>query len=336
MLSLVGIGGAGSRIVESFYRKDIVGSIIKRISFRGGDYVRGVAIDTSDNITALRAIPAENRVLIGSSRAKGHGTGGNVELGRKIVEEEIELAMNAIRRANYEKPEVFFVSAGIGGGTGTGGLPVIARRIKITYNVPVIGVLVLPSKSEGTLYVKNAFKNFGTVAKSVDGVICADNSVLTNRGEDILSSYREIDQAIFNFLSVIEPYEIKRIAEDNMCAIGFMRTRSSHISIKDIMEKMFRDYVYFNVENKKIKGVYLIIYGDMNNVYGHEFAKGFVEKKYKAELEYIFKDDPNAKYLNIGLIITGLSDIEKEFEIKTEEKKPLSELEELLGDIKPL
>jgi len=90
------------------------------------------------------------------------------------------------------------------------------------------------------------------------------------------------------------------------------------------------------VESKKIKGVHLIIYGDMNNVYGQEFAKGFVEKKYKVELEYIFKDDPNAKYLNIGLIITGLSDIEKEFEIKTEERKPRSELEELLGDITPI
>ncbi|MBI5253300.1 MAG: hypothetical protein HY930_02735, partial [Euryarchaeota archaeon] len=94
MLSLVGIGGAGCRVVEAFYRKDLIGSLLSKIYSRE-NYATGVAIDTSDSLRALDSIPAANRVLIGSSRAKGHGTGGDVELGIKIMKEELELAMNA-------------------------------------------------------------------------------------------------------------------------------------------------------------------------------------------------------------------------------------------------
>jgi cell division GTPase FtsZ len=334
MLSLVGVGGAGCKIVEAFYRRDLVSSIISKIGGEG--YIRGVAIDTSDSIISLNSIPTENRVLIGSSRAKGHGTGGNVELGRKIMIEESELAMNAVRRANIQKPELFFVIAGIGGGTGTGGVPILVERIKVTYNVPLIGVLVLPSRSEGALYMKNAFENFENMTGVMDGAIVVDNNVLTNRGEDILTSYRIIDEAVFNFLSVVEASHILRITRDNISTMGFMRTRAAHVSIKEVLNRMLRDYVYFSLEGKEVEKMHLIVYGNMGEVYGQSFAKNWVKEKFGVEVDYVFMDEPGSKYLNIGLIITGLKDIQKGFEIKAREERPLSDLDELLGDIKPL
>lgn len=334
MLSLVGIGGAGCRIVEQFFRKDLVGSIIKKIS-SGGEQVKGVAIDTSESVTDLKNIPTSNMVLIGSSRAKGHGTGGNVKVGRKIMKEELELAMGVVRKANIEKPEMIFLITGIGGGTGTGGAPILAERIKITYNVPLLGIIVLPAKSEGALYTKNTFENFDKFIEPLDGVMMLDNNVLANRGEDFITSYRILGESIFKFLSMINPGDLLRLVENDISTIGFMRMKAEHVAIKDILDQAIRNHLYYDLEGKEFEKINLIIYGNLAEVYGQSFAKNWVKEKYGVEVDYLFMDEKGSKYLNIGLVITGLKDVKKGFEIK-EDKKTMSDLDDLLGDIKPL
>ncbi|MFQ5815872.1 MAG: hypothetical protein ACE5G7_05190 [Candidatus Hydrothermarchaeaceae archaeon] len=333
MLSLVGIGGAGCKVVESFFRKDLLSSLFSILS-KGGGEIRGVAIDTSDALTKLNSIPPRNRVLIGSSRAKGHGAGGDIELGRKIMLEESELAMNAIRRANIKKPDMFFVIAGMGGGTGTGGLPILVDRLKVTYGVPILGVLILPSKVEGTLYMKNTYQKLAEIIDLLDGTLVLDNTVLADRGEDLFKTQRTINEAIFNFLNSIESHEILRIIKDKTCTIGYIRLRGEHTSIKDVLDRLLRDHVYMNVE--KAERIDLIIHGDMKNVYGQSFAREWVKRRFGAELDFVFRDEPNSKYLNIGLIITGLEDITKRFSVEEGEQRAPSDLEDLLGDIKPL
>lgn len=337
MLSLVGIGGAGCKVVETFYRKDFLSSIISKLVFKGENFIRGVAIDTSEAITKLNSIPPENRVLIGSSRAKGHGTGGDVKLGETIMVEELELAMNAIRKVNTEKPEVFFLIAGLGGGTGTGGFPIIAEKIKKTYGVPLIGVLFFPSKTEGTLYIKNAILNLERIIKSVDGRIILDINTLTNRGEDIISSHGIINKMLLNFFNIIEPAEILKIVKGEVATVGYMRIQEEKASIKDMLEKMLRDYIYVNIE--EMEKIYLLIYGDLDRVYGESYARKWCSERYNAKLHINFKDEPGLKYINLGAIITGLKDMGKKYmdEILAREKKEKkSELEELLSEIEPL
>ncbi|MEE8167275.1 MAG: hypothetical protein V3T58_00180 [Candidatus Hydrothermarchaeales archaeon] len=333
MLSLIGIGGAGCKVVESFYRKDLLSSLISKLS-KGGGIAKGVAIDTSDALTSMDSIPLRSRVLIGSSRAKGHGTGGDIELGKKIMQEESELAMNTIRKVNLKKPEIFFLIAGLGGGTGTGGYPFIAERLRFIYNVPIIGVLMLPSKAEGTLYLKNTYANLARIIDLVDGAIVFDNNVLTEHGEDIFSAYKIINEAIFKFLSTIDSAKILEIARDKIATAGYMRLKAEHISIKDILDKMLKDHIFLSME--KAEKLHLIIYGDLSNVYGQSFAKEWVKGRFGCEVDYVFRDEPHSKYLNIGLMITGLKDIAQRFEIQEGVEKASSELEDLLGDIKPL
>ncbi len=334
MLSLVGVGGAGSKIVELFFRKDLVGSIISRIS-SGGEQVRGVAIDTSESIKDLSNIPASNMALIGSSRAKGHGTGGSVKMGEEIMREELELAMGVVRKANIEKPEMIFLLAGIGGGTGTGGAPALAERIKITYNVPLLGVVVLPARSEGALYTKNTFENFDKFIEPLDGVMVLDNNVLSNRGEEFLTTYRIVNETIFKFLRVVSAGDILRLVQNKVSAVGFMRMKAEHVAVKDILDQAIRNHLYYDIEGKEFEKINLIIYGNMAEVYGQSFAKNWVKERYGVEVDYTFIEDKGSKYLNIGLIITGLKDVTKRFEIK-EDKKTMSDLDDLLGDIKPL
>lgn len=332
MFSLVGLGGAGSQIVELFYRKEKgIFKIIKE-----EDYVKGVAIDTADDIVSLSSIPLENRVLIGKSSAKGHGAGGDVELGRKILLEESEIAMSAVRKANAKKPELFFLLAGVGGGTGTGGFPVLAEKLKNTYGVPVIGVLVLPSRSEGTLYVKNTRENLEKLFAACDGCLLADNNVLAARGEELRRIYKLINEAIFDFLGVVEPGDVLSAVKGTFGAIGYMRIKAEKTSSKDILEKMFRDYVYINPERKAEK-LHLVILGDKSAIYGQDAAKRWAEEKLGAEVQHVFKQDASSKHLNIGLIVTGIKGLREEFELKSgAHEKKKSELEELLSEIRSL
>ncbi|NOZ77385.1 MAG: hypothetical protein GXO65_06970 [Euryarchaeota archaeon] len=332
MLSIVGIGGAGSQIVEGFYKKDIFKSVLSKFSLKGEADVKAVAVDTCESIAELGAIPTENRVLIGSSRAKGHGAGGDVEMGRKIIEEESTLAMNVIRRVNIEKPDAFLLIAGLGGGTGTGGVAYLAKRIKKTYNVPIILVLVLPSKSEGTLYVKNAYANLDDIIASGDGAILFDNDVLMTRGEDMVTAHKILDREIFKILTVMEPQEILRVNKGKVSTMGFLRIRAEHTAIKDLVDRIVRNHLYFNMEGVSIEKPYLFIYGNTQYVYGQSFAREWAKKRFGQEIELVFKDDPNSKYLNIILDIVGLKDIGKEIEHEDEGGKR-SEIEELLGDI---
>ena len=338
MFSVVGVGGAGCRVVDAFYKKDPLSSLFSLLAPGKQEKLKGVGIDTSETISALKHLPVENRVLIGRSRAKGHGTGADVELGRKIMEEEIELAMSAVRRVNTEKPEVFFVIAGLGGGTGTGGAPVIAQRLRKYYRVPVVGIFLLPSRGEGLHYIKNVGRYFEEVVSGVDGAIFLDNNVLTSRGEDISRSHAVLTATITNFMSIADPVHVAREVEGKKGTIGFMRIKEEHISLKDIIARMLRDHIYINLDEVKPERVHLLINGDVRSVYGEGFAVEWVKNKLGAEVSFSSQEVVGSKHLNIGMIITGVDDIIKSYEVKEEqeEKKLSPELEDLLEDISPL
>lgn len=321
MLALVGIGGTGCKLVESFYK-------------RAGAGVSGAAIDTCDTVSEL-SIPAAHKILIGRSRAKGHGAGGSTELGRKIMREEMELAMSAVKNAGFENAEVIFIAAGLGGGTATGGFALLADRIKKTYNIPVIGILVFPSKGEGALYVKNAYENFEEIRSSSDGAIALDNGVLAKRGEDRIKSYKTIENAIVNFFSLADPVETLRAVRGNVCTIGFMEMPAERISVKDLLGKMLKNYVYFRVD--KIKKMHLFLRGSTDSIYGQSYANDWIKKKFGVDVEYKLMNDATSKYINAGIIISGLEDVIGKFEVQAAERRATpSELDDLLGDIKPL
>lgn len=333
MVSLIGLGGAGSKVVATFYRKDPFDLLLHKFS-RGESPVKGVAIDTSNHIMKLNNIPVENRVLIGNSRVKGRGTGGDAELGKKIMVEESELALAAVKKANPEKPELFFVVASAAGGTGAGGLPVIADILKRVYDVPVVGIVILPSKSEGTIFTKNAYRNFDAMTKALDGTIVLDNGVMAGRGEDLASGHRAVNETLFGFFSMVETTEIYRLTKGKLSTIGFWRAGGQRISLKDLMEKVLRDQLLFP-SWKGMDGMHLFVYGNSRYLFGQDFAKEWAEREFKAPFHYTHKEGLS-KYLNTGLMITGLGDIKEKVVAAPEEKKESSELEKLLGDIKPL
>ncbi|MFB6169187.1 MAG: tubulin/FtsZ family protein [Haloferacaceae archaeon] len=189
-LAMVGFGQAGGKILDKFLEYDE--------KTAGSDVVRAaIAVNTAKaDLMGLERIPDENRVLIGQSRVKGHGVGADNELGAEIAEEDVDEIQNAIDQVPVHEVDAFLIIAGLGGGTGSGGAPVLAKHLKRIYTEPVYGLGVLPGSDEGGIYTLNAARSFQTFVHEVDNLLVFDNDAWRQTGESVQTGYDEINSEI--------------------------------------------------------------------------------------------------------------------------------------------
>jgi cell division GTPase FtsZ len=195
-LAMIGFGQAGGKIVDKFLEYDEkTGSSIVRSA---------VAVNTAKaDLLGLDRIPEENRVLIGQARVKGHGVGADNELGAEIAEEDIDEVQGAIDNIPVHEIDAFLIVAGLGGGTGSGGSPVLAKHLKRIYTEPVYGLGVLPGSDEGGIYTLNAARSFQTFVREVDNLLVFDNDAWRKTGESVEGGYEEINDEIVRRFGVL-------------------------------------------------------------------------------------------------------------------------------------
>jgi cell division GTPase FtsZ len=195
-LAMIGFGQAGGKIVDKFLEFD------KRT---GSGIVRAaVAVNTAKaDLMGLEHVSQDQRVLIGQSRVKGHGVGADNELGAEIVEEDIDEVQGAIDSIPVHEVDAFLIVAGLGGGTGSGGSPVLAKHLKRIYTEPVYGLGVLPGSDEGGIYTLNAARSFQTFVREVDNLLVFDNDAWRKTGESVQGGYDEINEEIVRRFGVL-------------------------------------------------------------------------------------------------------------------------------------
>jgi cell division GTPase FtsZ len=195
-LAMIGFGQAGGKIVDKFLEYD---------EKTGSGIVRSaVAVNTAKaDLLGLEHIPEENRVLIGQARVKGHGVGADNELGAEIAEEDIDEVQGAIDNIPVHEVDAFLVVAGLGGGTGSGGSPVIAKHLKRIYTEPVYGLGILPGSDEGGIYTLNAARSFQTFVREVDNLMVFDNDAWRQTGESVEGGYDHINEEIVRRFGVL-------------------------------------------------------------------------------------------------------------------------------------
>jgi cell division protein FtsZ len=156
-ITVAGVGGAG-------------GNAINRMIAEGLTGVEFLAINT--DAQALRLSKAQQRIQVGAKLTKGLGSGGNPEVGREALEEDEALVIDALKGS-----DMVFVTAGMGGGTGTGGAP-LAARIARELGALTVGVVTRPFGFEGKR--RNAAANEGLKAlkEAVDTLIVIPNEKL--------------------------------------------------------------------------------------------------------------------------------------------------------------
>ncbi|WP_092702301.1 tubulin/FtsZ family protein [Halovenus aranensis] len=195
-LAMIGFGQAGGKIVDKFLEYDArTGS---------GIVQSAIAVNTAKaDLLGLENIPEENRVLIGQARVKGHGVGADNELGAEIAEEDIDEIQGAIDSIPVHEIDAFLIVAGLGGGTGSGGSPVLAKHLKRIYTEPVYGLGILPGGDEGGIYTLNAARSFQTFVREVDNLLVFDNDAWRKTGESVEGGYEEINDEIVRRFGVL-------------------------------------------------------------------------------------------------------------------------------------
>jgi len=195
-LAMIGFGQAGGKIVDKFLEYDqATGSGIVRSA---------IAINTAKaDLMGLDNVPQANRVLIGQSRVKGHGVGADNELGAEIAEEDIDEVQGTIDQVPVHEIDAFLIVAGMGGGTGSGGAPVVAKHLKRIYTEPVYGLGVLPGSDEGGIYTLNAARSFQTFVREVDNLLVFDNDAWRQAGESVEGGYDEINDEIVTRFGIL-------------------------------------------------------------------------------------------------------------------------------------
>lgn len=172
-LRVVGVGGGGCNAIESMMKKGLTG-------------VEYVAINTDTQV--LEKSHANHKVQVGKNLTKGLGAGADPVVGKKAVEEDKELIKKVL-----EGSDMVFITAGMGGGTGTGGAPIIASIAK-NLQALVIGIVTKPFKWEGKKRMHNAESGISELRQFVDSLIVIPNERILNIMDDSSEVFAAFDK----------------------------------------------------------------------------------------------------------------------------------------------
>ncbi|HZJ78915.1 MAG TPA: cell division protein FtsZ [Clostridia bacterium] len=156
-IKVIGVGGGGGNAVNRMVKNGVMGAEF-------------IAVNTDKHI--LLCSQATHKLQIGEKTTRGQGAGGKPEVGAKAAEESQEAVADALKGT-----DMVFVTAGMGGGTGTGAAPLIAKIAK-DMGILTIGVVTKPFKFEGKRRMSQAQKGIENLAENVDSLIVIPNDRL--------------------------------------------------------------------------------------------------------------------------------------------------------------
>lgn len=184
-IKVLGIGGGGSNMVNSMIDA-------------GYENVDFIVANTDGQ--ALNLSKANKKIQLGAKSTKGLGAGANPEVGRRAAEEDIDKIVDHVRDA-----DVVFLAAGLGGGTGSGAIPVIARALK-EKDILTIAVVTKPFTFEGKRRMKVAQESLDLLKREVDTLIVLPNQKLIDAVEQnvsLLNAFGMINNILNQFVRSI-------------------------------------------------------------------------------------------------------------------------------------
>ena len=180
IIKVIGVGGGGSNAVNHMY-----GQGITDVSF---------VVCNTDN-QALAKSPIPMKIQLGESATKGLGAGGRPEMGCKAAEESFEKIQEILK----DNTKMAFVTAGMGGGTGTGASPVVAKAAH-DLGILTIGIVTIPFAFEGKKKIEQALKGVVTLSEHVDAILVINNEKLTEIYPDLelSNAFAKADDVLTN------------------------------------------------------------------------------------------------------------------------------------------
>ena len=158
VIKVIGVGGGGSNAINYMHSKGI----------KGVDFV----VCNTDS-QALESSSVENKIQLGISLTEGLGAGANPDVGEQAAKESFD----DLRKMLETNTKMVFITAGMGGGTGTGAAPVISKLAK-EMDILTVGIVTMPFNFEGKVRVDQAKKGIDKLRKQVDALIVINNNKL--------------------------------------------------------------------------------------------------------------------------------------------------------------
>ncbi|RZF79123.1 cell division protein FtsZ [Pseudoalteromonas sp. CO325X] len=179
VIKVIGVGGGGGNAVEHMVQQHIEG-----VKF----------ITANTDAQALRKSSADVTVQLGTQITSGLGAGANPDIGKKSAEEDAETIKSALEGA-----DMVFIAAGMGGGTGTGAAPVVARLAK-ELGILTVAVVTRPFDFEGKKRAAAAEHGIGELAEIVDSLITIPNNKLLKvlgKGTTLLDAFAKANDVLY-------------------------------------------------------------------------------------------------------------------------------------------
>jgi cell division protein FtsZ len=177
-IKVIGVGGGGGNAVNRMIAAGVTG-----VDF----------LVANTDAQALQASNAPIKIQLGAKLTKGLGAGANPEIGRRAALEDTDKVIDALEGA-----DMVFVTAGLGGGTGSGGAPIVASLARELHALTV-GVVTKPFAFEGKRRMMQAEQGLAELSQSVDTVICIPNERLmqfVDKGTSFFEAFRIADDIL--------------------------------------------------------------------------------------------------------------------------------------------
>ncbi len=306
-IKVVGVGGGGSNAIDHMVDAGIHG-----VEF---------AVMNTD-VQALTKSVAPEKIQIGKKTTRGQGTGGDPELGRQAALDDKELIVEML-----DGVDIIFITAGFGGGTGTGAAPVIAQLAR-DMGALTVGVVTKPFTYEGKKRMRQAEQGLKEFRDQVDTIICIPNDKLfdmVTQDTPLYEAYRLTDQILYQAVEsisqvIIQPGIINLDFADirtilsikGGAVIGFGEGTGKNKASKALNSALASPLLETK-DMRGAKGILISIVGgkdlalyEVNNAIGsiHEIA----DEDANIIIGAIIQDDMQDKAL-VTLIATGLNPV---------------------------
>ncbi len=321
-IRIVGIGGAGGNAVNTMISAGLTG-----IDF----------IVANTDAQALRMSLAPVKIPLGGDLTKGLGAGANPEIGRRsTIETEDEM------REHLLGADMVFVTAGMGGGTGTGGAPVVARIAKES-GALTVGVVTKPFLFEGKKRMRQAEEGIRELKENVDTLISIPNQrllAIASRSQPLLEAFRKADEVLLQAVRGISDLitigglinldfaDVRTIMAEMGMAIMGASVANGENRAEEAARRAIASPLLEDISIRGAKGVLINVTGGLSLTL-HEVneAATLIQEEADEEANIIFGaviDEEMGEDLSITVIATGFGTPEAAEQPKDTQKLALS------------
>ncbi len=334
VIKVIGVGGGGSNAVNHMFRKGI----------NGVDFV----ICNTD-AQALENSPVTTKIQLGVSLTEGLGAGANPDVGEKAALESIE----EIRAMLSTRAKMVFITVGMGGGTGTGAAPVIAKIAK-EMDLLTVGIVTIPFSFEGKMRSDQAQKGIEKLREHIDSLVVINNNKLRevygnlgfkagfSKADEVLSTAATgIAEVItHHYTQNIDLKDAKTVLSNSGTAIMGSAVATGQNRAQEAITKALDSPLLNDNKINGARNVLLLIVSGSTEITIDEIGEinDYIQSEAKSNVDIIMgvgEDDDLGEAIAVTVIATGFNK-EQQLEISnTESKKIIHDLvEEVPGNRK--